>query len=577
MRRPGVRAGRWSLGALLITATTITRGEDWPQWGRSPQHRGDASVAGQPLTAILADVVSDPFAELESALSGDLTVHYAVPLIDDTGIYMEFKSGSYVPTALDLQVWGVKKLVWGQTGLAEAWRFSSDWKPLPTGSWEPVFHPVLAGDFLYVPGSSGTVFKLSRETGAVLSIARPFSSDSSLFVAGGLAADSAGNVYYNALRLNLSNPWDSDSRGGWLVRIGSDGSTSAVSFASIVPGAPAADAPCRGQFTTDLPWPPSPTAVPPSTPCGSQRPGLNAIPAIASAGTIYTVSHAHLNNRYSYLVAVRPDLTPLWAASLRDILNDGCDVLMPPSGTPGGCRAGANRGVDPATNERPAGRVSDLSTASPVVLPDGAVLLGTTASYNYLWGHLFKFSAAGIPLATYDFGWDITPAVFAHDGTYSILLKDNHYEVGSYCGSPVCPAETGQYDLTSLDAHLVPEWRFTNTNTSSCTRQADGSVACVSDHPDGFEWCVNQPAVDAAGVVYANSEDGFLYAIGPDGKLKQKIFLDRAIGAAYTPLSLDSAGRIYSQNFGHLFVVGDSARSPKSLPPRSGTRPVGFH
>jgi outer membrane protein assembly factor BamB len=167
--------------------------------------------------------------------------------------------------------------------------------------------------------------------------------------------------------------------------------------------------------------------------------------------------------------------------------------------------------------------------------------------------------------------------VFAHDGIYSILLKDNHYEVGSYCGSPVCPAETGQYDLTSLDAELVPEWRFTNTNTSSCTRQADGSVACVSDHPDGFEWCVNQPAVDAAGVVYANSEDGFLYAIGPDGKLRQKIFLDRAIGAAYTPLSLDSAGRIYSQNFGHLFVVGDSARSPKSLPPRSGTRSVGFH
>lgn len=577
MRSAGVLAGRWSLGALLITATTVTRGQDWPQWGRSPQHRGDASVAGQPLTAILADVVYDPFAELESAASGgDLTVHYAVPLIDDTGIYMEFKSGSYVPTALDLQVWGVKKLVWGQTGLAEVWRFSSDWKPLPTGSWEPVFHPVLAGDFLYVPGSSGTVFKLSRETGEVLSIARPFPSDSSLFIAGGLAADSAGNVYYNALRLNLSNPWDSDSRGGWLARIGSDGSTSAVSFASIVPGAPAADAPCRGQFTTDLPWPPSPTAVPPSSPCGSQRPGLNAIPAIASDGTIYTVSHAHLNNRYSYLVAVRPDLTPLWAASLRDILNDGCDVLLPPSGTPGGCRAGANRGVDPATNERPAGRVSDLSTASPVVLPDGAVLLGTTSSYNYLRGHLFKFSAAGVPLATYDFGWDITPAVFAHDGTYSILLKDNHYEVGSYCGSPVCPAETGQYDLTSLDADLVPEWRFTNTNTSSCTRQADGSVACVSDHPDGFEWCVNQPAVDAAGVVYANSEDGFLYAIGPDGKLRQKIFLDRAIGAAYTPLSLDSAGRIYSQNFGRLFIVGSPARVLESPPPAPRARPVPF-
>ena len=133
-----------------------------------------------------------------------------------------------------------------------------------------------------------------------------------------------------------------------------------------------------------------------------------------------------------------------------------------------------------------------------------------------------------------------------------------------------------QRDGTRI-AEFDVEWSFKNTNTQSCTRNPDGSITCVSDHPNSFEWCVNQPAVDAAGVVYANSEDGFLYAIGPDGKLRQKIFLDRAIGAAYTPLSLDSAGRIYSQNFGHLFVVGDSARSPTSLPPRSGTRSVDFH
>ena len=554
-----LRARFWCLAALL--ALPHAAAGDWPQWGGGPQHQGSASVAGQSLSTILADADCDPFAPDEAAHGGggDLTVHYAVPLIDDTGVYVELKSGTWVPTNLNLQVWGVRKLVWNGPVLTEAWRFSSDWKPEPTGSWEPVFHPVLAGGFLYVPGVSGSVFKLSRETGAVLSVLRPFASDPDTFVAGGLAADSAGNVYYNALKLNPAGPWVFDALGAWLVRIGSDDSTTLASYAALVPGAPGARSFCKFQFTTDpLPWPPSPTAVPPSILCGSQRPGLNAIPAIAPDGTIYTVSSAHLNNRYSYLVAVKPDLTPLWAASLRGILNDGCDVSMPPNGTPGGCRAGANRGVDPATNEPPAGRISDLSTASPVVLPDGAILIGTTSSYNYLRGHLFKFSAAGSPLATYDFGWDITPAVFAHDGTYSILIKDNHYDVGSYCGSPVCPAEPGQYDLTSLDANLVPEWRFTNTNTLSCERNADGSITCVSDHPDSFEWCVNQPAVDAAGVVYANSEDGYLYAIGRDGTLKEKIFLDRAIGAAYTPLSIDSAGRIYAQNFGRVFVVGSS-------------------
>ena len=81
---------------------------------------------------------------------------------------------------------------------------------------------------------------------------------------------------------------------------------------------------------------------------------------------------------------------------------------------------------------------------------------------------------------------------------------------------------------------------------------------CLNDgtHPDGFEWCVNAPAVDATGTVYANSEDGWLYAIGQGGVLKQKIFTQLAIGAAYTPLSIGPDGKIYTQNYGQLFVIG---------------------
>jgi outer membrane protein assembly factor BamB len=66
---------------------------------------------------------------------------------------------------------------------------------------------------------------------------------------------------------------------------------------------------------------------------------------------------------------------------------------------------------------------------------------------------------------------------------------------------------------------------------------------------------VNAAVVDANGVVYANSEDGNLYAIGQGGILIQNIFQNLAIGAAYTPASLDGSGRIYSQNDGFLFVV----------------------
>lgn len=69
---------------------------------------------------------------------------------------------------------------------------------------------------------------------------------------------------------------------------------------------------------------------------------------------------------------------------------------------------------------------------------------------------------------------------------------------------------------------------------------------------------MNAPLVDATGTVYANSEDGNLYAIGQGGVLRQNLFQQLALGAAYTPASIDSGGRIYSQNDGHLFVAGTS-------------------
>jgi hypothetical protein len=88
------------------------------------------------------------------------------------------------------------------------------------------------------------------------------------------------------------------------------------------------------------------------------------------------------------------------------------------------------------------------------------------------------------------------------------------------------------------------EWQFKNTST-------DGT------HNNGFEWCINAPAIDLFGNVFANSEDGSLYVIRQGGSLLGKIFLNQAIGAAYTPLSLGLDGRIYTENDGILFAVGN--------------------
>jgi outer membrane protein assembly factor BamB len=78
---------------------------------------------------------------------------------------------------------------------------------------------------------------------------------------------------------------------------------------------------------------------------------------------------------------------------------------------------------------------------------------------------------------------------------------------------------------------------------------------------------VNSVAVDRRGVVYVNSEDGHLYAIDQGGTQRERIFLQLALGAAYTPLSLGADGKIYTQNAGHLFVVGTGAKKRRATRP----------
>ena len=505
-------------------------------------------------------------------------VHYQVPLVDEDGnVYMEFKAGTFdsINCVFSTQTWSEKRLTLANGKTKVHWSYDTDWKA--PGSlydfWEPVFHAAISGPSIYIPGAGGSIWQLRAGNGAVVSRINPFGSsvDPTIFTISPPTADANGNIYYNAVKLSAANIgfYDADAVDSWLVKISHNGTVSKVSYKTLVPGAPTS---CLDTFSySDLPWPPSPTAVPPSITCGSVRTALNAAPAIGLDGTIYSVARRHFSRRYAWIVAVNPNLTPKWASSLRDHLHDGCGVpvsnggWLPANGTSGGCRAGANFGVDPATNQPGAGEVEDSSSSSITIAPDG-LLYGAYSRYNYSQGHLMKFDFHGNFLIAFGFGWDSTPAIYVHDHTYSIVIKNNHYgDEGSYCNdNTICPpdrtsnnpASPEQYFVSQLNPHLALEWSYQNTNTESCTRNPDNSVTCVSDHPSGFEWCVNAPVVDLAGIVYGNSEDGNLYAINQGGTLKQLIFQQLAIGAAYTPTSIGPDGKIYSQNAGHLFVVG---------------------
>src|SRR5215831_11783456 len=113
--------------------------------------------------------------------------------------------------------------------------------------------------------------------------------------------------------------------------------------------------------------------------------------------------------------------------------------------------------------------------------------------------------------------------------------------------------DAGRSTHAQLSSNLAIEWQFKST------------TIVQPDNPNGFEWCINAPAIDGNGVVYANSEDGNVYAL-PQGHTGifdmtspdvHRIFLRVAIGAAYTPLSIAADGKLYTENDGFLFVIGN--------------------
>jgi hypothetical protein len=488
----------------------------WPQWGSNPQHTGQVNTAGQSLVQKLADLTYDPFVNFEKTenlgtIGADLTVHEQVPITDGNDVYMVVKKGTYTscaaagawekgapcgPNAWQNVDWCESRYTWIGGILTQQWAFESDWKPEPNGTyngvpgfsspglvnWEPVFHPALANSFMYVPGAGGTVWKIDKNAGASVSHINPFAGvgeviAANTYVSGPLSVDANGNVFFNVIQFadpGGGSVWLHDVVNAWLVAIAPDDSTRNVTYASLVPGVPNTS--------------------------GSQRPGINVAPAIAPDGTLFTSSRAHMNGLQSYLVSVNSQtLTAKWATSLT-------------------------------------GAIVDEASSSPTVLPDGSVVYGVLNDLSFGIGHTTHYDATGNFLGSYRFGWDETPAVWSHNGTYSIIMKD------------LAPGGQAFY-ITQLDANLNVEWHFQNTTIDS-------------DHPNGYEWCINMAAVDSNGNVYVNSEDGNAYEI-PQGNTGtfttplSKMFLDVSLGAAYTPLSLGQDGKLYTQNNGHLIVVGN--------------------
>ena len=219
--------------------------------------------------------------------------------------------------------------------------------------------------------------------------------------------------------------------------------------------------------------------------------------------------------------------------------------------------------LDPGSaNGAARARVSDDSTASPTVGPDGKVYFGVLenvfGSHNAR-GWLLQFNAALAPLgAPGGFGWDdtasIVPAsmVTSYNGSsaYLLMVKYNNYaSVGSGDGVnkiAIVDPNASQADPISG----LPIMREVLT-IAGPTLEAGSSTAVK-------EWCINTAAVDpATKSILANSEDGYLYRWSlATNTLTQRIQLTSGLGEAYTPTAIGADGAVYAVNNSVLFAVG---------------------
>jgi hypothetical protein len=219
--------------------------------------------------------------------------------------------------------------------------------------------------------------------------------------------------------------------------------------------------------------------------------------------------------------------------------------------------------IDPYSHA--SGYISDNSSASPTVGPDGDVYYGVIESDGFSHndrGWLLHFNAQLTKTKTPgSFGWDDTASVVpssavpSYKGTSTYLLMskyNNYYGIGT---------GDGHNKIAILDPNaterdpVLPSVKVMNeVLTIVGPTQEPGEPAGVV-----YEWCINSAVVDAANKsVIANSEDGHTYRWNlTTNTLTAALPLNPPTAEAYTPTLIGPDGQIYSINDAHLYAIGN--------------------
>jgi hypothetical protein len=487
-------------------------GPAWSGFARDPQHSALGATAAQ------GGVAAQALNRIVWTTSVDLApppastpIHYGAALISGNNtVIVPVKttaSGSFTMQAMN-----------GYSGQS-IWSASSDYVlPVTTGWIPPLGATLTPGGRLYFPGSGGKVFYRDNPdsaSGSVQSLvfygARVYAANAATFNAAvfintPITSDANGDIFFGFL-VTGSNPANLVSG---IARIGADGTGS---------------------------WVAANTALGLTTQINS---ATNAAPALSIDGkTLYAA------------VATAAAVTATgWPTGYLLALDS--TTLATKSSTPL---------TDPFAAQ-PAW-VTDNSTSSPLVGPDGDVYFGVLESnfpsHNDR-GWLLHFDATLTVIKTPgSFGWDNTPSVvpaslvasYSGPSTYLLLTKYNNY-AGIGTGN-------GQNRMAILDPNQTETDPIENATVMKEIITVLGPTPDPAANLAGAvkEWCVNTTAVDpVTASILMNSEDGYLYRWDlATGQLSQKIVLDTGYAQAYTPTALGPDGSVYAINGGILHAV----------------------
>jgi hypothetical protein len=479
---------------------TPVNGPAWLGLGANPQHTAISQIATQDLGRILWQAPVD-LAPAYTA-QGYLLVHYGSPAITS-------KNTVLIPVKRATQELYRIEARAGQTG-ALMWSMDSDYV-MPAHGWTPSYNVTLTtANRVYAPAAGGRVMYRddpdsttpAAQTlafyGNATYTASKAAFDSSVFINTPITADSQGNIYFGFIAL-ANNPGQLASG---FARIGADGSTSWNAVSTLA---------------QDV---------------NVTKPATSSAPALSSdQKTLYVAVNGSTGRGY---------LLALDAATLA---LKGKALLVDPS------------------NLKPA-RVSDDSTASPTVGPDGDVFFGVlepTLGEHNARGWLLHFDAslaqAKVPGS---FGWDDTASIvpasmvpgYGGASSYLIMTKYNNY------------ARAGSGDSQNKLAVLDPGAQQTDFISGKVVMKEVLTVLGLTRDPNFpggvVEWCINTAAVDPfTRSIIANSEDGLLYRWDmATNTLTQKIRLTSGLGESYTPTAVGPDGTVYAINNAVLFAVG---------------------